>query len=77
MRIHKSVEVIGFGRRFAAYLVDGIVLWIIQFGIMSFAGILTGALSAANKNAATNLNLLLICHLLVTKYRNIYILNSP
>jgi len=56
-----TVEVIGFGRRFAAYLVDGIVLWIIQFGIMIFAGILIGALSAANKDAAVSLNLLLNC----------------
>jgi|GEM_PF-454296 len=57
----QTVEVIGFGRRFVAYFVDGIILWVIQVGISICGGISIASVAGGNEDALATLNLFLTC----------------
>ena len=58
----QTVEVIGFGRRFVAYFIDGIILWIAQFIITfcSSTAVFTVS-SEGGEDAVNTLNLLFSC----------------
>ncbi len=57
----KTVNVIGFGRRFVAYFIDGIILSIIQFVILFGAGLVLGVAGNAGGEAASGFGLVLNC----------------
>ena len=52
----RTVEVIGFGRRFVAYFIDGIILTVIQFILFICAVFVIAATSEANANISLVLN---------------------
>jgi uncharacterized RDD family membrane protein YckC len=54
----QSVQVIGFGRRFVAYLIDGIVLWIIQLILLFCTGFVIAAASETNEDISTGFSLI-------------------
>lgn len=56
-----TVEVIGFGRRFVAYFLDGIVLWVVQVIIGFCGGFAIAMVGEGNEDTAAVLNLLLTC----------------
>ncbi len=56
-----TIEVIGFGRRFLAYFIDGIILWIVQLILGVCAGAVLVAMAEAGEDAAIALNLLINC----------------
>lgn len=57
----QTVEVIGFGRRFVAYFLDAIILWVVQVFIGFCGGFALAIIAEGNGDAAATLNLLLTC----------------
>ncbi|HRV95925.1 MAG TPA: RDD family protein [Anaerolineae bacterium] len=55
-----TVEVIGFGRRFVAYFIDGILLWIILIALSFCAGLAISIASDPNEAIGLGLNCLVI-----------------
>jgi uncharacterized RDD family membrane protein YckC len=57
----QTVEVIGFGRRFVAYLIDSIVLSVMGCSIGWGIGLVAALLARGSEDAATGLNLSVQC----------------
>lgn len=57
----QTVQVIGFGRRFVAYVIDAIILWIIQLVLLFCAGFVITVVSEANEDVSAGFSLLINC----------------
>jgi len=68
LSLDQTVEVIGVGRRLVAYIIDAVILWVVQIGLLFCAGFAIGAASGGEISQGVSLALNCVSLLISVAY---------